>query len=126
MIINIKGIDVETREIVSISNAGWRMHGFIVNLTGGRVIEVCQKEAYDMTPQDCGYINSDYRKMREEIEKYWNSDKRDVPVIGINIKIAEDANNDMKRSILNLETEPTKRSIDQINNRYQLTPHQLT
>lgn len=83
MIINIKGTDVETKEIVAITEAGWRTHGFIVHLTEKRTINVTEPQEYDMTPGDCGYINDGYRKMREEIEEYWNKDKRDVPVIGL-------------------------------------------
>ena len=83
MIINIKGQDVETKEIVAIKDAGWRMHGFVVHLTENRTIPVCQKQVYDMTPMDCGNINNRYRKMEDEIRGYWEQDKRDVPVIGL-------------------------------------------
>ncbi len=82
MIINVKGIDIETKEIVAIRAAGWRMHGFIIYLTEGRTLNVCEKQVYDMVPSDCAYINEKYRKIETEIRKYWEQDKRDVHVIG--------------------------------------------
>ena len=83
MLINIKGTDVDTRDIVAIKEAGFRTHGFIVHLTDNRTIAVTQREQYDMTPMECCAINDRYRTMKDEIIKYWNQDKRDVPVIGL-------------------------------------------
>tara|TARA_R110002167_G_scaffold32398_1_gene105196 strand:+ start:102 stop:353 length:252 start_codon:yes stop_codon:yes gene_type:complete len=83
MIINVEGTDIETKEIVSIKDAGWRMHGFIIKLTEAREVKVCKPQEYDMTPQDCGWINDRYRKLEDKVHALWQSDKREIPTLTI-------------------------------------------
>jgi len=81
MIINVQGTDIETQEIVSIVEAGFRTHGFVIKLTEGREVRITQRQRYDMYPEDCGVINDKYRKLRAKVQKLWDEDKRGVPTL---------------------------------------------
>jgi len=83
MKIYVQGKEIETKEIVQITEAGFRTHGFIIHLIGEREIPITQDEVYDMTDRDKGYINDKYRNLRERVESEWNKDKADYIILNI-------------------------------------------
>ncbi len=81
MEIIVEGHKIDTKDIWKIEEAGFRMHGFIIRITGESPdIHIVQKQKYDMTPSDCAEINERYRKLRKAVEEKWEQDKNDLPV----------------------------------------------
>ena len=83
MKIIVEGHEIETKEITSIEEAGWRRHGFIITLIGNRKIDISIPEKYDMRPSECRIINDRYRRLRNKVEEMWEKDKTDVPIFNL-------------------------------------------
>jgi len=81
MKIYVRGREIETKEIVQITDAGRRTHGFVIHLTGERTVSITQPEVYDMTNGDKGRINDSYRELREKVVTEWEKDKNDFTVL---------------------------------------------
>lgn len=75
MKIYVNSIEVETKDIIKIEEAGCRMHGFIIHLINNKVIPITQPQKYDMSNSDCAAINDRYRRLRGKVEAEWNKDK---------------------------------------------------
>lgn len=83
MKIIVEGTEIETRDIIMIKEAGWRMHGFIIQLTEDREIHVTQKEVYDTTIDEACAINDMYRALKEKVREQWIKDKNDIPTFSL-------------------------------------------
>ena len=83
MIIYVEGNEIETKEIISIKNAGWRRCGFTIYLTNNRKLVLEEKEPYDAYPSEVARINDRYRRLRKDIEEQWNKDKCDHVVLSL-------------------------------------------
>jgi len=83
MKIYVQGKEIETKEIVQITEAGFRTHGFIIHLIGEREIPITQDELYDSYNHDKARINDKYRNLRERVESEWNKDKTDFIILNL-------------------------------------------
>ena len=77
-IIRVEGHEIDTKDIVKITDAGWRRIGFQIHLVGPKVITIDRKEPYDMTPWGVAELSRPYRRLREEIEAKWEADKSEI------------------------------------------------
>ena len=83
MKIYVKGNEIETKEIISIKEAGWRKCGFTIYLTENRKLVIEENEPYDAYPSEVALINDKYRELRKKIEEQWSKDKVDHIVLDI-------------------------------------------
>ena len=72
---------IETTEIISVEEAGYRIHGFIIYLIDGSKIEITKKEDYDMMNHEYAVINKRYRVLKEKVIEYWEKDKTNIPIL---------------------------------------------
>ena len=71
---------IETKEIASIQDAGFRTHGFIINIIGGKSIHFTIKEDYDSSPNQIRDIDRRYERLRNEVQNKWDEDKTDITI----------------------------------------------
>lgn len=83
MLIVVEGKEVETKDIVRIVDAGWRMLGFVIQLTGDREVRFLEHEKYDSYPSEVAAISHRYRELRRKVEEYWEKDKNDIPCLSL-------------------------------------------
>ena len=83
MLIYVEGVEIETREIISIENAGWRKCGFTIKMTNNRELFIGEKERYDSYPHEVAFINSRYRVLRNKVEEQWRKDKIEHVVLNL-------------------------------------------
>jgi len=76
--IRVESYEIDTKDIVKITDAGWRRIGFHIHLVGGRVIAIDRKEPYDMVPSMVGDLRRPYERLRKEVEKKWEADKSEI------------------------------------------------
>lgn len=76
--IRVESHEIDTKDIVKITDAGWRRIGFEIHLVGGEVISVDRPEPYDMTPMGVSDLSRPYRELREKIERKWEEDKSEI------------------------------------------------
>ena len=76
--IRVETHEIDTKDIVKITDSGWRRIGFKIYLVGGAVITIDRKEPYDMTPMDVRDLSRPYAHLRKEVEKKWAADKSEI------------------------------------------------
>lgn len=82
-IIRVEGHEIDTKDIVKITEADWRRCGFKIHLVGPRVITIDEKEPYDMTPSGVARINDRYRKLRDAVKAKWEADKSEIETFNL-------------------------------------------
>jgi len=76
--IRVESYEIDTKDIVKITDAGWRRIGFHIHLVGGRVIAIDREKPYDMTPAGVSDLSRPYRRLKEEVKKKWEADKSEI------------------------------------------------
>lgn len=77
-IIRVEGHEIDTKDIVKITDAGWRRIGFHIHLVGPKVIRVDRSEPYDMMPMDVAQLYRPYDELRDKIKNKWEADKSEI------------------------------------------------
>lgn len=75
MKIYVTGIEVETKDIINITEAGFRTHGFIIHLIGNQTIDITKPQNYDMSTNACASINDKYAVLKDKVKAEWEKDK---------------------------------------------------
>lgn len=76
--IRVESHEIDTKDIVKITDAGWRRIGFEIHLVGGKVISIDRPEPYDMTPMGVRDLSNPYDRLRQKVEEKWNADKSEI------------------------------------------------
>jgi len=76
--IRVESYEIDTKDIVKITDAGWRRIGFHIHLVGGRVLTIDREKPYDMTGERVSALRDPYRRLRKEVEKKWAEDKSEI------------------------------------------------
>lgn len=79
----VEGYEIETKEIVKITDAGHRRCGFIIHLIGPRKLTIDEPEPYDAMPSFVANINDRYRRLRIKIQEEWDKDKTDIKTFNL-------------------------------------------
>jgi hypothetical protein len=82
-VIRVEGHEIDTKDIVQITDAGWRRIGFHIHLVGPKVIKIDRKQLYDMCPMDVRELASPFNRLRASIEKKWNADKSEIETFNL-------------------------------------------
>lgn len=77
-IIRVESHEIDTKDIVKITNADWRRIGFKIYLVGGKIITIDRHEPYDMTPMGVADLGRPYDELRKSVEEKWNTDKSEI------------------------------------------------
>ncbi len=83
MKIYVQHKEVETKEIVQITEAGRRKHGFIIHLIGEIQVNITEEEEYNMYDREKASINDRYRALRKKVEDEWNKDKTEFVILNL-------------------------------------------
>lgn len=82
-IIRVDGYEIETKDIVEITSAGWRKCGFHIHLVGRKVIRIQEDEPYYMSPSGVAEINDRYRRLKNKVIAKWEADKSEVETFNL-------------------------------------------
>tara|TARA_R110000803_G_scaffold4054_8_gene13907 strand:- start:2719 stop:2973 length:255 start_codon:yes stop_codon:yes gene_type:complete len=80
-LLRVEGYEIDTKNIVKITDADWRRIGFHIHLVGPRVIKIDRPEPYDMTPMGVRELSRPYEALRDKVEKKWNDNKSQIETI---------------------------------------------
>tara|TARA_R110000787_G_scaffold194120_1_gene305675 strand:- start:5276 stop:5530 length:255 start_codon:yes stop_codon:yes gene_type:complete len=82
-IIRVEGHEIDTKDIVKITDAGWRRIGFHIHLVGPRVIKIDRSEPYDMMPMDVRELYRRYEELKRSVENKWEADKSEIETFNL-------------------------------------------
>jgi hypothetical protein len=82
-LIRVEGYEIDTTDIVKITDAGFRRIGFHIHLVGPRVIKIDKHQPYDITPMTARDLSRPYEALRDKIEKKWNGNKSQIETMGL-------------------------------------------
>jgi hypothetical protein len=81
--IRVEGVEIDTKDIVKITDAGRRRIGFKIHLVGPRVVTIDRPEPYDMIPMEVGQLHKPYDELRKIVEKKWAEDKSEIEAFNL-------------------------------------------
>lgn len=82
-VIRVEGHEIDTKDIVKITDAGWRRIGFHIHLVGPKVIKIDRKQPYDMYPMDVSRLAGPFNRLRASVEKKRNADKSEIETFNL-------------------------------------------
>jgi hypothetical protein len=77
-LLRVEGYEIDTIDIVKITDADRRRIGFNIHLVGPSVIKIDRHEPYDMTPMGVRELSRPYEALRDKVEKKWNDNKSKI------------------------------------------------
>lgn len=83
MLIIVKGKEIETKEIIQITESERGTVGFTIQLLGSRFINIVEPSSYDSGSNYLMQRTRVYRELREKVEEKWNEDKTDFIILNL-------------------------------------------
>lgn len=75
--------EIETKEIVQITDAESKFHGFVIHLIQDEKIKIQEPELYNDYPQEKRNKNDRYRALRKKVEEQWEKDKTEFIILNL-------------------------------------------
>lgn len=83
MKIYVNNIEIETKDILQITDAGNNFHGFVINLMQDKKVIIQEPRSRDDSSEQKKDKNERYRALRKKVEQEWQKDKTEFIILNL-------------------------------------------